>query len=305
MRKNSIRMMWCCLLTLFCLAGCGSGGSDSGDAQAGLLKSMGWYVENSAPDFFNNGATCSMNVLLYYSESIAVNEIESFKISAPNGWRWQFAATNMRFGTSGSGKPFIGGRLFYGENTQAFPLAGVWTAEIRLKSGLVSSLQRSLHEPGSAAAATMNYLFTKEDWTPPVSSQYIAALGRFPSQGYTVRFSAADGGRITTTGLAAVRAGFLAAEPTAFNMYCWLYDADKNYLGYTYTEYSTLDHLKTNLVGADGELAIVPSAALFENGPPDLARVKYLRFIYTDGAQFIPAYTTYDYRSISALIAVN
>jgi len=302
MRRKLI--MWCYVFTLFCLMGCG-GGSDSNDSKASLLKGMGWYIDNTAPDYYNDGSTCSMNVFLYYQESVAFNEIESFKISAPNGWVWQFTTSNMRTGTNGAGTPYVGGRLIFGGNPQAFPLAGIWTAEIKLKSGSISSFQRTIHEPGSAAAATYKYLFTKEDWTQTDPAQYIAALGRFPSQGYTVNFSAADGGKITTSDLASVRADFLAAEPAAFNMYCWLYDADNNYLGYTYTEYSILDHSKTSLIGGDGELTILPASSIFASGTADLSKVKYIRFVYADGAQFAPAYSTYDYRSISSLIAVN
>jgi hypothetical protein len=245
--------------------------------------------------------------MLYYSESITSDEIDSFSVTAPTGSKWTLASSNSQFGTSSTGKPYIGKTLLYSDNPQAFPLAGIWTAEIKLKDGKTLSFQKTLHEPGSTDDATHQYLYTKEDWAPSTNpSQYIAALNRFPSQGYTVQYSADDGGRITTTGFSAVRSSFLAAEPRAYNMYCWLYDADNTYLGVTNPEYSFFDHSGSNLISADGELSIVPASTTSSTGNVDLSKVKYIRFLYTDGAQYAPSsYSNGDYRSISSLVTVN
>jgi hypothetical protein len=146
-----------------------------------------------------------------------------------------------------------------------------------------------------------------EDWAPLTNaSQYIAALSRFPPQGYTVQYSSANGGSITTVGLSATRTSFLAAEPNAYNLICWLYDANKGYLGRTNPEYSTLDHSGTNLITANGELSIIPASTTSSAGNVDLSKVKYIRFVCFDGAQYAPSsYSTMDYRSISSLVVVN
>jgi hypothetical protein len=303
MKRNLINaVIALCLFTASVFAACGSGvnGADN------LITDVGWYFENTAPDYSNNNSTCSLIVFVHYRESIAANQIESFSITAPTGWRWTVGASDSEFGGGGSGKPYVAGRLLYGENPKAFPLGGVWTAEIRLRNGMTSSFQLTFHEPGSSSDAIRKYLYTKEDWTPAANqSDYIAALGRFPSEGYTVQYSSLEGGKITTTGLSAVRAVFLEAEPTAYNMFCWLFDVDRNYLGYTSAEYSTVDHSPTNLITADGELLISPSTTTAQTGQVDLSRVKYIRFVYNDGAQFAPQWHwAFDYRSISSLVPV-
>jgi hypothetical protein len=299
------------IVALLGLTGCGGGGSAASPASTGtannLITSVGWLYENAAPDYSNNGQTCLFNAALYYSESIAATDIDSLIVSAPNGWEWTIPSTNSQFGTSSTGKPYISGQFSFGDNPHAFPLAGTWYFMLRLKNGQISTVQRILHEPGSSASATHQYLYTGEDWAPSTnSSQYIAALGRFPSQGYTLHYSAGDGGTITTTGLPAAMSSYLAAEPRAYNMVCWLYDANKSYLGYSTTEFSPQDHSRTSLITANGELLIVPASTLSSTGQIDLSTVKYLRFVFLDGAQYAPlSYSNADYRSISALVPVN
>jgi hypothetical protein len=309
MRRSVVSVMFLLsVVTVFCLAGCGGGGGGAASSEgSGVLKSVGWYFENDAPDYSNNGVTCVLNIGLFYDETVATSDIASFTVTAPNGVYWNIVAPNLQFGTNSSGKPIISGRLNYGDNTQTFPLAGTWTAQIKLQSGATSALQLNLHEPGSSSSATHAYLYTKEDWTPSTNSdQYVAALARFPSQGYTVHYLSINGGSITTSGLSAVRSNFLAGEPKAYNFYCWLYDANKTYLGYTNTAYSTRDHSNSNLITTTGELSIVPASTAFSSGTVDLSRVKYLRFLYNDGAQFAPgSYSNLDNRSISALVPVN
>ncbi|MBI5141023.1 MAG: hypothetical protein HZA20_02370 [Nitrospirae bacterium] len=308
MRGNVIRLLvGACIVAMLCLTGCGGGGGSSSTSANGLITGVGWLFENVAPDYYNDGSTCSMTVYVYYNESIAVDDIDSFSMTAPNGVRWTSTSLKSSFGTGSAGKPYIANIFVYSVNPNAFPLAGVWTSEIKLKNGDNSSLQGTLHEPGSSADATHRYLYTKEDWSPSTdSSQYRAALSRFPAQGYSIGYSGTDGGKITSTGLSAVRTSFLAAEPNAYNMYCWMYDADKAYLGCTNHEYSTLDHSSTNLITASGELSIVSASTSSSSGRVDLSKVKYIRFVYTDGAQFAPSsYSSINHRSVSSLIAVN
>lgn len=294
-------------MVLICLGGCGSGGdSVAGASGTSALKSFGWYYENVAPDFWSSGETCVLTVVLYYDPALSQSEIAGFVVQAPGGGGWSVNAPNLQFGTSSSGKPYIIERLSYSSNPAVMPLAGTWTAQLKLTNGQVASLQRSFHEPGSSLDATHPYLYTKEDWWAPSNQQYVASLGRFPSSGYSVQFSPANGGAINTVGFGTVRAGYLAAEPAAYNFFCWLYDANHVYLGYTNTAYSTLDHSPTNLVGTDGELAIVPASVAAASSGFNLSNVKYLRIVYTDGGQFAPTtYSSYDYRSISSLIPVN
>lgn len=294
------------------LTGCGgSGGSASSpvssDTVNSLITNVGWLYENSAPDYFNSVATCHLSVKLYYSDSIAAADIDSFGVTAPNGWQWTISSTNSQFGTSSSGTPYIGGNIYYGDNPKTMPLAGTWVFKLKLKNGQFSSVQRTLHETGSSADATHQFLYTKEDWTPSTdASQYIGALGRFPAQGYKLEYSPANGGSIVSTGLLATRTSFLTAEPHAYNMACWLYDANKNYLGYTVSEFSTLDHSRSTLITINGELLIVPASTTSATGQIDLSAVKYLRFVYLDGAQYEPtSYSNADYRSISSLVAVD
>jgi hypothetical protein len=296
-----------CLL----LTGCGGGGPAASSAPNGtantLITSVGWIYENAAPDYSNNGPTSFLSVKVYYSESIASADIDSFAVAAPNGWQWTIMASNSQLGTSSSGKPYIGGNIYYGANPHMMPLAGTWVFQLKLKNGQISSVQKTFHEPGSAADATHQYLYSAEDWTPPTdSSQYITALRRLPSLDYTIQYDSANGGMITSAGLSAVRDSYLIAESHAYNMLCWLYDANKQYLGYTITEYSTVDHSLNNLIKDNGELFIMPASTVSSNGQVDLSAVKYLRFVYYDGSQYQPSsYSNADYRSISSLISVN
>lgn len=289
------------------LAGCGGSSSESNGTASSLITNVGWLYDNAAPDYFDSSATCLLSVKVYYSDSIAAADIDSFNVTSPNGWKWTITASSNRFGTSSSGNPYISGNLYYGANPYTMPLAGTWDFQLKLKNGQTSSLQRTLHEPGSSTDATHQYLYTEEDWTPSTNpSQYTTALGRFPSQGYTLQYSATNGGKITTSRLSAVRTNFLAREPRAYNMVCWLYDANKGYLGYTTTEFSSLDHSSTNLITSNGELLIVPASTQSSNGQIDLSTVKYLRFVYLDGRQYeSSSYSNSDYRSISSLVAVN
>lgn len=306
MKFNVVNMMMGFFLgALLVLTGCGGSGSAT-NSNNNLIKSVGWIYENAAPDSTNYGPTCFLSVKLYYDASISNTDIDSFGVTAPNGWQWTISATDSYLGTSSNGKPFIGNSIYYGANPHIMPLAGTWVFNLKLKNGQISSVQKTFHEPGSAADATHKYLYSAEDWTPSAdTSQYVSALGRFTEQNYTLQYSATNGGTITSTGLAAARTWFLAAQPRAYNMVCWLYDANKAYLGYTITEFSPQDHSRTSLIKANGELSIVPASTVSTNGQVDLSTVKYLRFVYFDGAQYEPSsYSNMDYRSISPLVNV-
>jgi len=303
------------MVALFVLSGCGGGGSEaifipSGTANS-HITSIKWTYYNAAPDLSNEGYTCFMSVEVYYNESIAAADIESIGVKAPNGWRWTIPATANQLGVNSSGKPFVGGNIVgnidYGETIYKMPLAGTWFFQLKLKNGQISTVERVLNEPGSTAAATHKYVYTKEDWTPSTNaSQYIAALGRFPAQGYTLHYTAANGGLLTTKGLSAVRNSFLAAEPHAFNMAIWLFDANKAYLGCTITEFSPQDHSRTNLIDGNGELMIMPASTVSSTGQVDLSAVRYISFVFIDGAQYGPnSNLKADYRSVSSLVAVS
>lgn len=304
MMNMSMASVFFFILGLF---GCGGGGGNAGTVTetAGLVTELGWYYANRAPDYSTSGSTCGLKVFVYYSRAIASDEIDTFSLTSANGERWT-ATTSKEFGTDSTGRPYISGQFISGQNTALMPLAGIWTAQLKLKNNQISTFQRAFHEPGRSTDATHHYLYTPEEYTPPAdSSLYVAALRRFPSQGYTLSYSPADGGKIVSTGLAAVRNTFLAAEPRTYNQFCWFFDADGNYLGNTIREYSTTDHSSSGII-KNGELSIIPTATVAEAGYVDLSKAKYLRFVYVDGAQYAPtSYASYDYRSISALIPVN
>jgi hypothetical protein len=296
------------MVTLLVLTGCGSGGSATNGTANSLITGVGLVYINAAPDFTNYVSTCFLKVEVYYSESIVAADIDSFGVTAPDGSQWIIPSADSDLGTNGRGQPYIGSTIYDGGYPNSMPLAGTWVFQLKLKNGQISSVHKTLHEPGSSADATHQYLYAEEDWTPPSTyvSQYIPAMARFPAQGYTLQYSAANGGIITTKGLYAVRKNFLAAEPHAYNMQCLLYDVNKAYLGQTITEYSLQDHSRTNLINFNGELLIVPASTVSSTGQVDLSAVKYLRFVYFDGAQYEPSlYSEVDYISISSLIEVN
>jgi len=312
MRKNVIKVVMLLFFAVFGLSGCGGEGgtsvpANSADSSDNLLTGVEGFFTNSAPDYTNDGVTCVLTFHLYYSKSIAVNDIESVSITAQNGSSCSGDASNFRFETDSNGDPFIDVSIYESENPQTSLLAGIWITTIKLKNGDTSSLQLTLHEPGSIFDATHPYLYTKEDWTPLTNpTEYVAALGRFPSQGYTLQYSSTGDGSITSTGLSATMTSFHMAEPSAYNFLCWLYDENKSYLGYTITEYSLSSHSRTNLITANGELSIVPASTNSSTGNVDLSKVKYIRFIFVDGAQYAPtSYACWDYKSISALVPVN
>jgi hypothetical protein len=304
-------------VALLGLCGCGGGGGSDGssggtrrpDAAVGLITSFGWSFENIAPDFTDAKATCTLSVYLHYSRTVNFNDIESFSVIAPNGLLWTVFAEDIQSRTDSNGDPYIAESLYDSDNPNLMPLAGVWTAELKFKNGDVSSFQKKFHDPGSSVDATREYLNT-EDYmssTPINQAQYIMALKRFPAIGYTVQYYSNLRGEISTTGLSTVRERFLNNEPRAYNMNCWLYDANKVYLGCTIPEYSEKDHSRTNLITTGGDLLILPDSTTSPTGNiVDLSKVKYIRFVYYDGAQFAPSsYSGYDYRSISSLIMVN
>jgi hypothetical protein len=303
------------LVTLFILhllVGCGGGGGSSSttaqDESANLITGFGWYFENSAPDFYNNGSTCNLGVLVYYGDSITKDDIDSLTVTAPNGVKWLIQSSNINFATTNTGKQYASRKLRYTINPSSFPLAGNWVAEITLKDGKTSSFNQTFHEPGSRDAATHQYLYTKEDWEPSTNTaEYVTALYRFPSQGFAVQYSPDDGGKITTTGFSVVMSSYLASESREFNMYIWLYDSSNTYLGVTTPEYSFIDHSSTSLIN-EGEISITPASTTSSSntGNVDLSKVKYIRIVNTDGEQYVPSkYSGFDYRSITSLITVN
>ncbi len=297
------------VLLLFAIVGMngcgGGGGASSVDPKA--LKSVGWYYDNMPPDFFNNGTSCYLNVILYLSESFTAADVDSFTIDAPNGGRWSIQTSGRQPRISSSGVTYFPLLLRF-DVPEAFPLAGTWTMTVRLKDGRTSSIENTFHDPGSSASATYKYLYTPEDWSPTGDqSQYVAALKRFPSAGYSFRYSSANGGEITSAGYSSVQTAFMAAEPKAFNWNCWLYDENRTYLGYTIRTYSGTDHSRSTLVAQDGELVITAAATSTPSGEGsvDLSKVKYVRVVVVDGAQFVPQYySAFDQRSVSALIPV-
>ncbi|QWV95287.1 hypothetical protein KP004_08980 [Geomonas oryzisoli] len=290
-------LLFACTVTLY---GCGGGGGDE-ESIDGLLRGVGWLYDNAPADLSSHDI--GLGVWLYYDQTLATSDIQGFTVTAPDGGHWTVTATSNLFGTTRNG-PYVTGRLVNSNTPSRLPLAGTWTFTLRLKNGTISSIQKKFHEPGSSADATHPYVYVKEDWTPNSNtSQYVAALGRFSAYNYALQYSAGVGS-ITSTGLANIRSMYFNAEPTAYNMYCWLYDANRVYLGYTITEYSASDHSSTGLVTPGGELAISAAATTGASGPVDLSLVKYIRFVYVDGAQFSPGYG-YDYRSVSYLVPVN
>jgi hypothetical protein len=307
---NGITRAFAALFILCLLVGCGGGGSkripDTTEPES-LISSMGGYFENIAPDYYEDGTTCVLTVILYYDKSIAKDEIESISLTAPNETLWSFTLLDSRFFTSSTGEPYFISTLGDSNNPHSLPLAGIWIAEIKLKNGKTSSFQQILLEPGSLDATHL-YLYTQEDFTPSKNpSQYVAALYRFPSQGYTVQYSADNGGRITTTGFYAVRSTYLADESRAYNMFCKLYDESLAYLGASDMEYTLYDHSSTDLITEDGELLITPaSTESSTKGSIDLSKVKYIRIVNVDGAQFAPrSYMSMSHDSVSSLIPVN
>lgn len=295
------------IAVLLGLAGCGGGGGSTTNSESNsLITSVGCLFNNAAPDFSNNGPTCYLSIHMYYNESISADDIDSLRIIAPNGWQWPIPVSSSQSVTNSSGKPYISINIYYGAVPQMMPLAGTWIFQLKLKDGQISSIEKTLHEPGSAANATHQYVYAAEDWSPwPDTSQYIAALGRFPAQGYTLQYSIVNGGVITSTGLAAIRASFLTAQPHAYNMICLLYDGYNTYLGQTIPEFSPQDHSRTDLITANGELLITSASTVSKEGLLNLSDVRYLRFVYFDGAQYEPSsYSKMDYRSISPLVGV-
>jgi hypothetical protein len=298
------------------LCGCGGGGSDASSGSTwrpeeavSLIKAFGWYFQNIPPDFTDEQATCILTVDVHYSRTVNFNDIESFSVIAPNGTLWTILAEDLQSGTDSKGDPYIAESLYDDENPNLMPLAGVWTAELKFKNGEVSSFQEKFHDPGSSVDATRKFLYT-EDYmfsTPIYQTQYIMALKRFPAIGYTVQYSPYNRGEISTIGLSTVRENFKNSEPKTYNMNCWLYDANKVYLGYTIMEYSKIDHSRTNLITTGGDLLILPDLTTSPTGNVvNLSKVKYIRFVYYDGAQFAPSsYSSFDNRSISSLIMVN
>lgn len=258
---------------------------------------------NSPPDYSSSGATCALKPFVYYSTTLTIDDIDTFTLISANGQHWT-ATSSKQFGTGSNNSPYITGDFYFGSSPSTFPLAGTWTVQLKLKNGHTSTLQKTFHEPGSSAVATHDYVYSLEEYTPTDSSLYVPALRRFPSGGYTISYSSADN-KILSTGLAAVRSGYMAAEPRAYNMFCWLYDSDKTYLGYTNREFSTVDHTNSGLIAND-ELSIDAAETYASTGYVDLTQVKYLRIVYVDGAQYAPTtYASYDYRAISPLIPVN
>lgn len=312
MKRFLCNAMACILFwsVLMVMGGCGSGGGalseDSGE-DTGLITGVGWFFQNSPADMDPNGATCLLTIQLGYNPSLSASDIESWSVISPDGVRWNIPLAESSTGTFTSGDPFVARRLYYGANRAILPLAGTWTVILRLKDGKSSLLQGDLAEPGSDATPTHSYVYSPEEWTPPANSpDYIAALKRIPAQGYTATYSAAGAGKITTTGFAAVKSAYFAAEPVAYNFYCLLFDQDNKYLGYTGTAYSLNDHSPTALLTPQGELSIAQEAVTFDNGAVDLSRVKYLRVVASDGAQFAPSGTLrMRYGSISGLVPVN
>jgi hypothetical protein len=291
------------IVTLF-LSGCGGGGGGETAAVEipGLVTAVGWYFENQAPDLSSSGATCGLKMFVYYSPTLTVDEVDTFTLISANGQRWT-AKTSKQFGTDTNNRPYVAGQFFSGPNPATFPLGGTWTVQLKLKNGNFSTTQKTLHEPGSSALAASLYVYSPEDFPLPTDASYSAGLRRFPSQGYALTYSPADN-KIFSTGLAAVQSAYLATEPKAYNMYCWLYDADHVYLGYTIRQYSGVDHTASGLI-ENGELSLTSTSTTGSNGTIDLSKVKYARFVYLDGAQYAPAFQgSYDWRSVSALVPV-
>lgn len=294
-----LMFMMCLLVPMLALSGCGG---DTSDSSSNVVTGLNWTFENIAPDVYDDGMTCGLRVYVYCS-GIAASDIDSFTIIAPDGYYWQIPASEAQFGTSG-GKNYLGALLGYDENLRTIQLAGTWTAQVKLKNGKVSTYQRKLREPGMSSDATHKYVYAAEDWTPPLYNywDYTPLLRRIPTGAFTVAYSSVNGGRISTTGFAAVRTAYLSTETKFYNMYCWLYDVNQNYMGMSVTQYSPLDHTSTGLV-VNGEIGITASLVTTSM---DLSRVKYMRVVCVDGAQFQPtSYSSFDSRSMSTLLSVQ
>ncbi|MBJ6725540.1 hypothetical protein [Geomesophilobacter sediminis] len=286
MKRNA--MGWVMLLTaglLALVAGCGSPDNSSDGLDRRFITSATYLYENVPSDTGSDAVR--MYFIPSYSSTIASTDIDRINISNDgSGATWNIPATAIdpsAFGTGTVSLPLINSA-----NPHAFPVGGTWTVRMRLKNGEVSALWGPFHEPGTLNAATHRYLYAAEDWTPPTANQsdYVPLLGRFPTTGVSFTYSTdtSGTGTITSSGFAAANAAFLAAQPTAYNFYCLLYDANGAYLGVSSLQYKKADHTSTGLLGTDGEISF--AAAMTSNASLDLSTVKLLRIVYLDGAQF-------------------
>lgn len=299
-------MAWGLVFAFLILQACGGGG-DSAPAEANALRAIGWVYENLSPDLLNDGSTCCLSVYFHLTDTVSSTDVDRLRITAPDGLRWSIPASDLQPRISSKGE-FFQVLLSNSNNRHSLPLAGTWTMTATLKDGRASTLQKTFHDPGTSSQATYQYVHTAEDWTPTNDPwRYAPVPRRFPSTDYSVNYFTAQG-KITTTGFAAARAAHLATEPAVYNMNCWLYDQNDNYLGYTIAAFSLEDHTATGLLAEDGELSIV-SASTSSDGsgaPVDLSRVRYIRIVEVDGAQFVPqSYGGYDHLAVSARVPVD
>ena len=310
---RSLRLMLL-LLNIYFLYGCGNGTnyqSANTDAVAAIL----WHYENVAPDFLNNGKTCSLVLRVLLRDNVSSADVESFIVRAPNGENWYLPATGNQVELLTRPRGYA--LQLESESPHSFPLAGVWTVIANLKDGRTSTTPITFHDPGSSTDATFQYLYTPEDWIPDGDqSLYVPMLKRFPAVGFSFTyFPLRDGWTgIISTGFKEVEAAYVAAEPKMYNMLCWLYDENKVYLGKTikaygfdpnYSDYHASTGLVSSLSPLKKEIVFDPLWTMTDDERPvDLSLVKYIRIVVLDGAQFDGA-TFYDNRAISELIPVS
>lgn len=144
------------------------------------LKSLGWVIENLDEGAFGYEAGCYYNFWIHYEGEIELSEIEYAKVkilnnSSENGGFWTLNLIPKYFNKE---RKVVGGwtRNYLNSNRAILPI-GKLEAEIKLKNGTVSKIEREVPAPGSLTSGNYKFVYNSEQYTSS-QSEYVPNLKR-------------------------------------------------------------------------------------------------------------------------------
>lgn len=287
-------------LTMGFLLSCNTGTNDGDKDTKKELTLVGqiWYVEAINPAYWNTLPNHEMYITMgvVYSENYKLSDFSKITITNPNEDKWSSPIDEDHLDTTN--KTIIIYRCYSNDTPYSIRL-GDWTVAIEMSDGTVSKKTITVNEPSTTIAPTTQYVSSQDTFSD--NEVYTIAQANY--------FSA------TKNASNEITIKFTAADSRINNAYIWFYNSAGDYLGTTGYFKNATGSLQNGLLdkfAVDSTVctvtlnqAIVDAGSFSFDKATILAQTNKYVIVTTDGAQYSPKYTTYDYRTISAKIPLT
>jgi hypothetical protein len=258
------------------------------------LTRIGWYFQNSPPDY---GAPYSLSLdlgLHYAGSDLVSGDIASATASAEGG-TWNLMPTASSLNDSAKTIAYGWDNFYsslFSSNGSVMPI-GEYAFSVKLKNGALVASDFPVPAPGALTDQGYRFVYT-EDYTGQVTSAFHPMLRR-PA--------------IRTVDLFddTIAVEFSISDSLAYGGWLWYYDASNRYLGRSeyFRNYSTkaiswiLNEATTFRTDGKPNLVRVTAAHSVMNTGETYGSIQSVRVVVTDGLQYANTTRSWDCRAFS------